>query len=133
MPPDELQVVITAQWSAKADEDLELAAHLLKSNTPYYSAIAFHAQQAAEKYLKAILSHYRIAFPKTHDLAVLLDMLVAANSRAAGELDELTALTPFAVESRYPGDFPVVTQVDAARTVELVQRAATVAHAIVRV
>jgi len=133
MPPDNVHEEIVAQWISKADEDLSLSEHLLKTNTPYRSAIAFHAQQAAEKYLKAMLAHYRLAFPKTHDLAGLLDILVAGNRDAASALEELVDLTPFAVESRYPGDFPVVTQADITRAVELAQLAGSVAHSVLQV
>jgi HEPN domain-containing protein len=132
MPPDDLHAEITAQWISKADEDLSLSEHLLKTDTPYRSAIAFHSQQAAEKYLKAMLTYYRTAFPKTHDLAGLLDMLLVLNKDAANALEDIVELTPFAVESRYPGDFPVVMQSDASRTVELARLAGSVAHSVIQ-
>ncbi|MFB0515387.1 MAG: HEPN domain-containing protein, partial [Candidatus Neomarinimicrobiota bacterium] len=64
-PPEEVKREFLQQWLEKAAKDLELAAHLLGENAPYLDAIGFHAQQAAEKYLKALLVHYQIEFSKT--------------------------------------------------------------------
>lgn len=54
-PPDQVGRDLLSQWLAKADEDLAVAEHLLADESPYLAAIAFHAQQAAEKYIKAFL------------------------------------------------------------------------------
>ena len=43
------------QWLIKADNDLTIAGRDLKTDDPVTDAICFHAQQAAEKYLKAYL------------------------------------------------------------------------------
>jgi HEPN domain-containing protein len=55
------------QWLEYGDEDLRLARHglTLTSGVPY-RLIAYHAQQCAEKYLKAFLVCHRIDFPYTH-------------------------------------------------------------------
>jgi len=50
-PSDAIRREIVAQWLARADEDLSVARHLLAEKLPYHSAIGFHAQQAAEKFL----------------------------------------------------------------------------------
>jgi HEPN domain-containing protein len=42
-------------WMLKGDSDLLTVRHLLDTNGPYDTA-CFHAQQAAEKYLKALLA-----------------------------------------------------------------------------
>jgi hypothetical protein len=54
-PPDAIRRELVAQWLARAEEDLGVARHLLAERLPYYTAIGFHAQQAAEKYVKAFL------------------------------------------------------------------------------
>lgn len=59
----------TGRWMAKADEDLSDARVLLEHGTP--GAASFHAQQAAEKSLKALLVEREGRFPRIHDLAVL--------------------------------------------------------------
>lgn len=48
------------------------------------NAIAFHCQQAAEKYLKAFLTWHQVAFSKTHDLQELLDIVEAVRNRLEG-------------------------------------------------
>lgn len=64
-------------------------------------AIGFHAQQAAEKVLKAVLANAGIAYPITHRLAELIDLINDAGLRFPGQLDDIRFLTPFAVEFRY--------------------------------
>ena len=68
----------------------------------------FTPQQAAEKYLKALLVRSQVEFPKTHDIAKLLDRVAAVDAGAAERLRGADALTPFGVEARYPSDAPEV-------------------------
>lgn len=64
---------LTEEWIAKAEGDFATARReLAATNLPNYDAVCFHAQQCAEKYLKAFLQESGIAFPKIHDLAALL-------------------------------------------------------------
>ena len=58
-----------------------LAAHASSAD----EVIGFHAQQAVEKFLKAALSHHRVAFAKTHDLVQLLNLLKANGIAAPPE------------------------------------------------
>ncbi len=67
------------QWLEKARADLGASGVLLRGDTSYPLAAAFHAQQAAEKLLKALLVWHRVAFPKTHDMARLVDLLATAD------------------------------------------------------
>jgi HEPN domain-containing protein len=59
-------------WSAHAEDDFGSAKTLLRIKKPYVSAVCFHAQQCAEKYLKALLVLKDVDFPKTHDLLTLV-------------------------------------------------------------
>jgi hypothetical protein len=61
-----------------------------------------------EKYLKALLVRSQVEFPKTHDIAKLLDRVAAVDAGAAERLRGADALTPFGVEARYPSDAPEV-------------------------
>ena len=61
----------------------------------------FHAQQAAEKMLKAILTYEGIEFPFTHRLSDLLDLLKDNQINVPDTFEELRFLTPFAVDFRY--------------------------------
>jgi HEPN domain-containing protein len=74
--------------------------------------ICFHAQQAVEKALKAVLIFHGVDFPLTHDLRELVETLVVAEGQLPAELSEADTLTPYAVETRYPGFWGDVTEVD---------------------
>jgi len=65
------------------------------------SLAGFHAQQAIEKALKAVLAHSGVPFRRTHDIAELLDMLEDAGLAAPPHADRLDELNPYAVEMRY--------------------------------
>ncbi len=119
-PPEEATQDLLRQWLAKAEEDFAVAQHLLSENTPYLGTIGFHAQQAAEKFLKAVLVHYQVEFPKTHDLGNLLDLIALVNPLLADSLRSATALNPFGATMRYPSDLPELTVDDARTAVGLV-------------
>lgn len=108
------------EWTRKAETDLRAAVHLLSLQQEDYFVVAFHAQQASEKFLKAVLVRYQIPFPKTHDIDKLLDLL----NHVAPELKEKLAfagdLTPFGIEFRYP-DQPAVDEESARWAVETAQ------------
>lgn len=72
----------------------------------------FHAQQAMEKSLKAVLFARSISFRKTHDLYALAELLTASGVSAPSSPIELASINPYAVESRY-GD-EVATTLSAA-------------------
>lgn len=75
---------------------------------PSYETAAFHAQQAAEKALKALLIHHQADFPRTHDLGELLRRADAVLAGIANDLAEGELLGRYAVDTRYPfGDRPV--------------------------
>ncbi len=63
--------------------------------------VGFHAQQTIEKSLKAVLSHRAIEFPRTHDLAALMDLLADHGSPVPDAWSWIDELNPYAVEARY--------------------------------
>ena len=89
----------------KAQHDLFTAHHTLAASDSPTDTPCFHAQQAIEKALKALLTFHGQASPRTHDLLVLLD---AASSQAP-ELERhreiFSVITSYAVEIRYPDDW----------------------------
>ena len=105
-PHDEVLRNHIRQWIAKADVDLRTAEWLMMAPDPIRDSIAFHCQQAAEKYLKALLVSLQVEFPKTHDLEELLDVLGTVAADVASDLEGVKFLSPFGVKIRYPGDFP---------------------------
>lgn len=93
-------------WLRHAQSDLHLASIPPPENV-LLEGLCFHAQQAAEKAIKAVLIHYRIEFPRTHNIGTLLDLLPESLSLPQ-ELEETTILTDYAVITRYPGDIEAV-------------------------
>jgi HEPN domain-containing protein len=95
---------LTREWVDKAEGDFVTARRELRARkAPNYDAACFHAQQCAEKYLKARLQEDGIAFSRTHDLASLLDLLLSVEPSWAVMRSDLDRLTSYAVEFRYPG------------------------------
>jgi HEPN domain-containing protein len=82
------------------------------------SVLGFHAQQAIEKALKAVLSVRDRRYPWTHDLRYLIELLDAAGSPLPLELSDARRLTPWAAEFRY-GE-TIDERIDRARTVRIV-------------
>jgi HEPN domain len=68
-------------------------------------AVCFHAQQATEKALKAVLVLYGIDFPRSHALERLL-ALIPAEPASTFEVESVVELTPWAATGRYPEDIP---------------------------
>ena len=97
---------LVREWVKKADVDFDVAGRLLEEGARFREVIAFHAQQAVEKHLKALLVRHQVEFPKTHDIEELLNLLRRVRPEIADSLQEARWLTPFGVEVRYPGDFP---------------------------
>ena len=89
-------------WLTKARKDLHFAKEALREGEEYADMACFHAQQAAEKTLKAYLVWLDIEFPKTHVLEDLLDLIAQRDDAFEPFREDLEALTPFAVETRYP-------------------------------
>lgn len=111
--PDEVKLEFTREWVSKAEADFKTASLLLKAGDPYLFQTAFHAQQSAEKYIKAFLVWQQIEFPKTHDIAKLIALGAEVVSDLTEILAEANTLTPFGVDYRYPGDYPELTAGDA--------------------
>jgi HEPN domain-containing protein len=122
---------LVRQWFDKAEQDFGLALHLIEEQSPYTEAISFHSQQAAEKFLKAYLVWRQIEFPKTHDLDKLLDLIATRDPELAGSMRELSRLTNYSVDVRYPGEAPAPDLAEAKAAVELAAQArATVSRAL---
>ncbi len=96
-----------AEWLAHADRDLSMAERGLEP-PPIADLVCYHAEQAAEKALKAYLvwlSEERI--PRIHELDELAALIVARGGTPPPEA-LLAPLQPYATDIRYPGG-PAVT------------------------
>lgn len=58
-------------WVERAEEDYEVARTSVRRKRPFTYSACFHAQQCAEKYLKAVLVARGATFSRVHDLVLL--------------------------------------------------------------
>jgi HEPN domain-containing protein len=108
------------EWLRHADDDLLLARHAfkLKSAVPY-RLIAYHAQQCAEKYIKAYLVFKKVDFPYSHNISVLMELLPSSEEWVKG-IQRAEELSIYAITARYPGK-DKVTKKEAIRAVTLAE------------
>ena len=90
------------EWMVKADHDLGSAKLIYLHIPEYFDTIAFHCQQATEKYLKSILLHFDIQFQRTHNLVYLLDLVTQKLEISEDMYDKAIVLNGFSVQIRYP-------------------------------
>lgn len=94
----------TQEWIDKAEGDWETMIResevLIKPN---YDAVCFHAQQCAEKYLKARMVEAGISFRKTHDLLNLLETVLVIEPNWIDHHSRLSVLSVYGIAGRYPG------------------------------
>ena len=109
------------QWAEKAEHDLTAARDLLEhsSNCPF-DVVCFHAQQAVEKYMKALLVSLSITFPKTHDLRKLFD-LMPDPAKKLFKIEDLLLVNRYAIDARYPGDYEPITRTNAKRAIRIAE------------
>ena len=114
---------VVRQWVDHAERDLTNARHTLTmadEDCPF-DTVCFHAQQCAEKYLKALLTLQSVPFPKVHDLREIVALIPSGLLSRVDDL-ELERLTPYAVETRYPGFRDDFTREEAQEAVEAAER-----------
>ena len=103
--PEALRVA--RRWIAKADEDLAAAERLIALDDSLAAVVCFHAQQAVEKLLKALLVFAGVPFARTHDV-IQLAQLLPGDLVPPVPLVDLAPLNRYAVEARYPiGEEPI--------------------------
>ena len=95
---------LTAASVKKAEADHVRALTIRRILPHDHDGVCFHCQQAAEKYLKALLVELGLAVPRTHNLDDLHRLLYAHHRVVRSVRRGLMFLTDFAVDVRYPGD-----------------------------
>jgi HEPN domain-containing protein len=118
-------------WIEKAEEDFVLARSALRRKKPLTYGACFHAQQCAEKYLKALLVARGQTFPKTHDLVLLSDLCAQTGLLVGVPTKQLNTLSDQAVRVRYPGAAP--TPAEAREAVETAKTVRTFARKLLGV
>ena len=99
---------ITRDWLESASLDIESIKYLLQ-NERLASPVAFHAQQAIEKSLKALIEEYGDRVPKVHSLSKLFEICSIYIDLQFDD-DLVIALDSLYIESRYPGDFGLLPE-----------------------
>lgn len=97
---------IVSEWVKKAEGDFATAQRELRARlAPNYDSACFHAQQCAEKYLKAFLVLHGHEPPRTHNLVELLRLGLNLDTSLEMLRPTLEMLNTYAVDVRYPGEF----------------------------
>ena len=109
-------------WFAHAQSDLRLARLARSHKTVFREQACFHAQQACEKALKAVLLSMALEFPLVHDIEALLEIAKEGGVRLPREVREAGALSPYAVEARYPGYEEGITPAEADEAIRVAGR-----------
>ena len=104
MAPDPEKLADTRAWLRKAATDLRAAEHERRAKPPITADIVFHAQQLAEKSLKAFLTWHDEPFRKTHNLVELGEQCSAIEAELEPLLRQAAPLTEYAWRFRYPGE-----------------------------
>jgi HEPN domain-containing protein len=90
-----------AVLARKAEDDAKAMQWLASKPEISDEIVGFHAQQAVEKWLKAVLGSREIAFEYTHDLHRLITEVTTAVGEFPFDTPEVVALTEHAVPLRY--------------------------------
>ena len=109
-------------WIYKARQDLLCIDNNIAAAQVPWDAVAFHAQQAGEKALKAILVANKGIVPRTHDLTLLLGECRALGPPLHGLDNDCQSLSRFAVQFRYPGAPSAVGKAEATEAAAAARR-----------
>lgn len=116
---DKLEII--KSWIEKGDHDLGTA-RLTHLHIPKYSdTIAFHCQQAVEKYLKSYLIFLDIPVKRTHDLTFILGLISQKDEVSQEIYDKAAELKNFSIEIRYPEIIINLTDEDIQKALLLAQ------------
>ena len=98
-------------WLRLAEGDLAIA-RCSTAEGVLLESLCFHAQQAVEKSIKAVMQSRNLVVPRTHDIAALITYLINAGVDFPEGLREAAILTDYAVAARYPGSWEEIERDD---------------------
>jgi HEPN domain-containing protein len=101
-----VKLKIVKEWFTNGDKDIKNAEFLFKGGRDL-ETVAFHIQQAAEKYLKGFLIAQGKELAMIHDLVTLLRNAIEADPEFIQFKDAVKQITNFYFESRYPMGYKV--------------------------
>lgn len=99
-------------WLGKAESDLLCIENNVVAPRVPWDVVVFHAQQAAEKLLKALLVGAGRPVPRTHDLVALFSLVVEAGFPITGSRADIELLSRFGAAVRYPDPVYTPTEED---------------------
>ena len=109
------------EWIEKADHDLGSAKIIYLHLPDYFDTIAFHCQQAVEKYLKAMLIFNKIEFLRSHDLIYLLELLSRKIDIDESRFKKAFTLNNFGVQIRYPNKIIRLTKEELETAIQIAE------------
>lgn len=112
---------LVERWMQDAHADLLVAGRIGEEWLAPKIA-AFHAQQAAEKALKALLTFAQVDFPRTHAIALLLHLCEAAGYDDVDVISDAMIMTRYAVATRYISEDEPVNVGEAQKSLSLAQQ-----------
>lgn len=98
-----------AEWIKKVEEDLISLESLLKHRDGAPATGCFLAQQATEKFLKALAVYKGLELEKIHDLIKIANTLESVLPEIKQFMERLANITRYYIETRYPGNYPEFT------------------------
>ena len=109
-------------WFSKAENDYLAIRRVMVGDGVPWDVVAFHAQQAAEKYLKGFLVARGSIVPKIHDLVSLLTACRRHDPSLESLRSDADRLTRLGWASRYPDTPGDPEEADSREAVLIAQR-----------
>jgi HEPN domain-containing protein len=104
-------------WIERAKSSLELAQTKIIRHIRYED-LCFQLQQAVEKALKGLLLYHDFEPEFTHNIEILLQDLKKF-TEIPEDIKETSQLTPYAIQTRYPGEYDEITQEEYEKSVKV--------------
>lgn len=107
-------------WLFQAQNDLKSAKKLIEGDAAILDTSVYHAQQCAEKALKAYLSFKHQPVRRTHDVEFLVELCSDFDESFRQLIDDAKILSPYNAAFRYPD---IVLEPDREDVLEAIEKA----------
>lgn len=112
-------------WITKAENDLKSAKKLIEGTDPIYDTSIYHAQQCAEKALKAYLSYKDQPIQKTHDVQFLVELCIELDGIFESIMEDAILLNPYSTLFRYPD---IILEPEKEDVIDAIEKAENILH-----
>lgn len=112
-------------WITKAENDLKSAKKLIEGTDPIYDTSIYHAQQCAEKALKAYLSYKDQPIQKTHDVQFLVELCIELDEIFESIMEDAILLNPYSTLFRYPD---IILEPEKEDVIDAIEKAENILH-----